>query len=118
MNNNDTPQLTATDNDVLLDTVISVLNSAYQADPAAIHALICNRVPCNATLADHPTVTVDTNRVAIGEESYSVGLMGIVNGICESICGRRVAVAFSEPDPETKRSQIIGFVKHASQPSA
>lgn len=88
----------------LLNKIISVLKSAYEADPAAIHALICNRVPCNNLLADHPTIVVDINRIT-EPESYSVGLMGIINGICEEVAGGRIAAQFSDENPH----KLIGF---------
>lgn len=80
------------------------MKSAYEADPAAIHALICNRVPCNNLLADHPTIVVDINKIT-EPESYSVGLMGIINGICEEVAGGRIAAQFSEIYPY----RLIGF---------
>ena len=77
-----------------INIFIRILNEAYAADPAAIHALICNRVPCSQALADHPTIQVEANTVA-SKESYSVGLLGVINGICESVTCKRVAVKYS-----------------------
>ena len=93
-----------------LDIFLKVLNEAYQADPAAIHSLICNRVPCNLLLASHPTVQVETNEVAIGE-GWTVGLLGIINGICEEVTGEKVAVMFSEPDIYG-RKKVLGFTQY------
>lgn len=95
----------------LFEAFRDVLNSAYEADPAAMHALICNRVPCNQALAAHPTIPVDVNLVATGE-TYAVGMLGIVNGICEKVTGRRVAVMFSESQDEQGRRKIIGFTEY------
>jgi hypothetical protein len=96
----------------LLNVFIGVLNSAYDADPAAMNALICNRVPCNQTLADHPTIPVDGNLVAAGE-SYAVGMLGIINGICEEVTGKRVAVMLSDPPDDEGRSKIVGFTEYS-----
>lgn len=95
------------------DIFLRILNEAYAADPAAIHALICNRVPCSRSLADHPTIQVEVNTVPL-RESYSVGLLGIINGICEPITGKKVAIQFSEPDgvPTTKHLKILGFTEY------
>ena len=93
-----------------LNKIIKVLNSAYEADPAAVHALICNRVPCNLALARHPTVQVEQNKVS-SKDSYAVGLLGMLNGIVEPITGGRVAIAFSAPD-QNKARRIIGFVEY------
>lgn len=92
-----------------LECFLQVLNSAYEADPAAMHALVCNRVPCNQALADHPTVVAVTNKVAMGE-SYTVGMIGIINGICAAITGERVAVQFSDTPDEDGCSKIVGFI--------
>lgn len=94
----------------ILDVFLKVLNEAYVADPAAIHALVCNRVPCNLALADHPTIQVEANVVATGE-TYSVGMLGIVNGLCEVITGQRVAVMYSDPD-DTGRCKVLGFTQY------
>ncbi len=96
----------------LLGVFLRILNEAYAADSAAMHALIVNRVPCNRPLADHPTIQVETNAVATGE-SFAVGMLGVINGICEAATGKRVAVMFSEPDAETKRSKIVGFTEYS-----
>ena len=96
----------------LLGVFLRILNEAYAADPAAMHALIVNRVPCNQPLADHPTVQVETNAVASGE-SFAVGMLGVINGICEAATGKRVAVMFSEQDATTKRSKIVGFTEYS-----
>lgn len=96
----------------LLGVFLRILNEAYAADPAAMHALIVNRVPCNQPLAYHPTVQVEANAVASGE-SFAVGMLGVINGICEAATGKRVAVMFSEPDAATKRSKIVGFTEYS-----
>lgn len=87
---------------------LQVLNEAYAADPAAIHALICNRVPCNQALADHPTIQVEVNRVAAGE-SYAVGMLGVINGLVEATTGERVAVMWSDDD----KGRCLGFTRYA-----
>ena len=94
----------------LLQTTIDVLNEAYKADSAAMHALICNRVPCNTALADHPTITVSVNSVT-PQETFAVGMLGVVNGIVERATGKRVAAIYSEPDAN-KCSRILGFCEY------
>lgn len=88
----------------IFNIFVDVLNSAFNADPAAIHALICNRVPCNEKLAEHPTVLVHVNDLT-EPESYAVGLIGIINGICTEITGSKVAVRFSDKEPH----KFLGF---------
>ncbi len=93
---------------ISIDSFVKVLNEAYVADPAAIHALIANRVPCNRALANHPTIQVAANQVIDGE-SYTVSLIGIINGIAEEVTGERVAVMWSE---ENTPSKMLGFVPY------
>ena len=56
--------------------VIHLLNELIDLDRPAMGALFANRVPCNPSLADHPTV-----QVGMQHGGYHVGLMGILNGL-------------------------------------
>ena len=94
----------------LLGVVLATLNEAYKSDAAAIHALICNRVPCNKKLANHPTVQVELNTVASGK-SYAVGMLGVLNGVVERMTGERVAASFREPNADGK-CKLTGFVRY------
>jgi hypothetical protein len=57
-----------------------VLDDAYARDPAAIHALLCNRVPCNAALVEDPHVVCERNGVTT-QEHFTVGMLGVINGV-------------------------------------
>ena len=57
--------------------VVDLLNELVELDRPAIAALIANRVPCNALLADHPTVQVSEQH-----GGFHVGILGVLNGIC------------------------------------
>lgn len=59
-----------------VDEAIDVLNAAKEADLDAIQALVGHRVPCNERLANHPTVQVGRRL-----EPFSVGMLGIINGL-------------------------------------
>ena len=61
----------------LAQRVVDYLNDLRERDPAAIHALVETRTPCNEALADHPTC-----QVAIEGSQASVGLLGVLNGLC------------------------------------
>ena len=63
-----------------IDHAVEVLNVALDADPDAMRQLIENRVPCNTGLAGHPTIQV--KREPMSSTGYSVGMIGIINGIC------------------------------------
>jgi len=62
----------------LIDRTLAFLNELKDADSQAVKALIETRVPCNEALADHPTVQV---HVREGEPGFSVGLLGVLNGL-------------------------------------
>lgn len=61
---------------------VKLLNQALKADPKAMHELVETRASCNNKIAGHPTIqcAVETGAVT-GRTSYSVGLVGILNGI-------------------------------------
>lgn len=82
---------------------VAVLNEALVADPAAVYALLCNRVPCNETLAAHPTIQV--GRVpGMDHALYHVGMLGVLNGVIEAATGQRIAAKY---DP---LGSLLGFV--------
>jgi len=114
--------LLATPHDAF-ERILDCLNSAFVADGSAIHALCCNRVPCNAVLAEHPTVQVDEPLGSAASSrpippsrdagsqvhgGFSVGALGLINGVVESATGRRVAVQWSDDAP----SRMLGFVEY------
>lgn len=72
------------------DDLIAFLNSLVAIDQYAMAELLCIRVPCNETMAKHPTVQV----AAGGEKSmltyiapgtWRVGMLGVLNGYCGTI---------------------------------
>lgn len=80
------------------DKILEVLNSAVKADKNAIHALLCNRVPCNEQLADHPTIVVLES-----PGGFQVGLLGIINGISD----KRIVAKWSDDN------EFLGFDYYA-----
>jgi hypothetical protein len=86
--------------------------SIQAADPGALHTIICNRVPCNTALADHPTILVDVNSMT-QPETFSVGMLGIINGILERTTGHRVAAKFSDGEQPV----LLGCVEYAPAPT-
>lgn len=73
---------------VTAEEAAELLNSAFNIDPEAMAKLLLYRVPCNLTLANHPTIQVVAHpengpknpEVPEGAE-FGVGLLGILNGI-------------------------------------
>ena len=63
------------------DEIIAFLNEAAAIDPMAMGKLIADRVSCNGTMADHPTI-----QVTLLEGGYTtVGFLGMLNGIIGAI---------------------------------
>jgi len=90
------------------DAVLRVLNEAFSADSAAIHALVCNRVPCNRQLGDHPTIQVSAP-YGVEESVCVVGLLGVLNGALAAIDLPKVAAQFDETPTKTGFHRMTGF---------
>jgi hypothetical protein len=64
-----------------VDEMIEFLDTLAKMDPVGMGKLIAARVPCNQTLAEHPTVQVGAGReFGKPEEGWMVGVLGILNG--------------------------------------
>ena len=61
-----------------VDDVITFLNSLLRIDRSAVTALIGNRVPCNAKMANHPSVQVMLDKDG---QNTDVGFLGVLNGM-------------------------------------
>ncbi len=64
-----------------IEKVLECLNAAYKQDREAMHALMINRIPTTG-LIDHDII-VDENPLNKGY--YSVGCLGLINGILSSV---------------------------------
>lgn len=65
--------------------VLELMQELAAIDPQAVRLLIEARVPCNYTLAAHPSVQVgriDGDHPMSAICTYEVGLLGILNGLC------------------------------------
>ena len=72
------------------DDLITFLNSLVEIDPYALAELLCIRVPCNKTLADHPSVQVAaggerSGYTFIAPNTFRIGMLGVLNGFCGTI---------------------------------
>jgi hypothetical protein len=94
----------------ILRTVLAVLNEAHLDDASAIQQLCDNRVPCNTRLAGHQTIQVVAHDPFRSESHYSVGMLGIINGIVERLTGERIAALLSKHADEYNK--ILGFVAY------
>jgi len=61
---------------VTIDDAIDLLNKLVDLDPDCAHRLVETRQPCNAQLADHPSI-----QCQVREDQASLGLLGVVNGL-------------------------------------
>lgn len=57
-----------------VDEMIAFLNGLLAIDRDFIEAIVAKRFPCNAAMADHPTVQV------VSDGPFRAGLLGILNG--------------------------------------
>ncbi len=83
---------------------IDSLNHAFRHDPHAMHALMSNRVPTNAALANESMLVVDTAPIALppdaeDHEVFYLGALGMLNGILEVLTGYRAAIRWTEANP-------------------
>lgn len=90
---------------------VRVLASAFKSDPDAIRSLICNRIPCNSELANHPFVVVDASVHATYGEVFSVGALGLINGILAANNLSLVAGVFTDED----HPRLLGFCEYKPQ---
>jgi len=89
---------------ITIDDVVAYLNKLVALDKPAMAALIANRVPCNQQMADHPTVQV---RAMHG--GFSVGLIGIINGMFGiNVDGWGPITWIFEEDESSKAMVLIG----------
>lgn len=91
-----------------------ILQRAFEADPNAMHALVCNRVPCNQALADDPDVIVDKSPVLRGCH-FSVGMMGVLNGVLVACDLPRVSSKWSEERDAEGRQRMEGFCDYSDE---
>lgn len=100
--------LTEQDYRELCRKACDMLNSAFRADPRALYALHCNRIPCTDALAEHPNVVVEKIQVlpenTPGYPEFHVGMIGVIVGMFQAMgfpC--TIASMWSEPDEDGHR---------------
>jgi hypothetical protein len=92
-----------------MPTPAEVLTIAFNNDPAAIHAVVAHRVPCNQQLADDEFVIVAQN-TALRQERYHVGALGLVNAVLESL-GQPLVAAQWETTGDGTPPKLVGFAE-------
>ncbi len=96
--------------DEIFQMFLDVLRDAFDIDPGAFMKLVAHRVDCEPSLVDHPTIVV-----AGDDERPTLGMFGIINGICTRITGR--TLAFKCEDDGYRITGFCEFTK-PQQPSA
>lgn len=91
----------------LVRKAIESLNEAFKADPKAVWTLMNAYTPCNEALADHPTVQVISKEVE-GKETFTVGPLGLINGVVEAALGHRICIMTSDENEKGQRT-LLGF---------
>lgn len=92
------------------------LNRAFEADPNAIHALLCNRVPCNQLLADDPCVQVDESPV-LPAGNFQVGTLGLINAVLAANGLPLVAARFTDEKTSNGSPKLLGFCEYICEDS-
>lgn len=109
-----------------LNLTVAALNAAFEADPNAIHALVCNRVPCNEALADDPFVVVEApaplntgHRLTDAPQSlqmprphYQVGALGLINAVLAANGLPLIAVKFAPIEGSPGENSVVGFCEY------
>ena len=92
------------------DATWFTLTRAFVADPEAVKKLFEFRVPCNQQLADDPMVIVNDE----GDGTFTVGLLGIINGIITDIQLRNKCDVELVASVYSDDNQLLGFSKYIS----
>lgn len=91
-----------------------VLNKAFSEDSNAIYCLVVNRVPCNEDLASNEFIIVEENKVLEGEQ-FTVGLLGIINGVLDANGLPMVAPKWEMPE-DGGPGRLVGFQDYEVEP--
>ena len=88
--------------------VLGMLNSAFNADPLAMHCLTSNRVPCNEALMNHPQAVV-LHENAVSPSAGSISALGLLNGAMLALGLPLVAGQWKEVDDERHSRVLVGY---------
>lgn len=88
----------------LAERITQFLNELVKLDHRAVAALIAQRVPCNAALAEHPSVQIGKRRRT--RVHYDVGMLGIVNGLCGTFADKSGPIAAVFEDAKLLRFEV------------
>ena len=82
--------------DPFVERSLLVLNEALKRDPVAMTKLVNARIECAKDMAGHPSL-----QVGVYNNTYKIGMLGVLNGILGFVKGGIGAVG--DVDPATGR---------------
>jgi hypothetical protein len=91
----------------IIHNMVDCLNTAFRADPAAVHLLTCHPVRVNTQLADHPHVIVDFVPGLPRMSAWGVTPIGLLNGLLTSAGLPVIATQWDRSDPT--HPVLVGF---------
>lgn len=93
-----------------IEAILRMLNKAFEEDPAAIHALMINLVPCNEDLANDEHIPVQSLPGVRHTLPYSVSALGLINGVLSAAGLPLVATLWDDRDEQGCHT-FKGFVR-------
>lgn len=84
--------------------VLTLLNEAAQADRHAITVLLDSQVPASPELVNHSVIQISNDQ----DGNPQIGVLGLLNGVIETLTGKRVVAVYEEDDGFT---WVSGFVE-------
>jgi hypothetical protein len=98
--------------DEISQAALEYMQSVFAADPAAAHALVCNRVPTNEAMIDHPFAVCESAPIGHDETNAPpmLGMLGVVNGLLASLGVPSDGLVAAKFDyPPGRRPVFVGF---------
>lgn len=74
-----------------MQAVVDALNRALEADPNAMHAMLCNRIPCSSHLAADSVLFVTPNPMTGG---CTLDAFNLLNTMADAACGMVIQPVF------------------------
>jgi len=66
---------------ITVEHALKILNRMLEEDPVATRNLVLTHIQCNEDLSKDPTIQTRSYNIPNEEPAYSVGIMGVLNGL-------------------------------------
>ena len=93
------------------EKALEYMRTVYDADPAATHALVVNRVPTNQAMIDHPFARCDETPLPGGQLRPNLGMLGVINGLLAAIGLAEDQLIATQWDGEIEPN-FVGFMAY------